>query len=216
MKYIHFSPENIIIKLKRVNIMTIWKLKSMLSLVLVIIALTCQGNPSNPENISANQPEDKTETKPFTVFQFSFFSPLQIFRETTDVSGLRLTLPYGKNADIKGLDLGIANDTDNLYGISLAAMMSRRTENMYGFTFSGFLNLSEGDDIGLSIAGIYNQVNQIDGLQYATLYNQAKMVRGVQFGLVNYCHDMRGAQIGIFNVCKSQPFPFTLLFNFWK
>jgi hypothetical protein len=170
---------------------------------------------------AAKVPPPKVELKDsdnssFTAFQFSFFSPLQIFPKEDNVYGLRLTLPYGENDTLVGFDLGICNQLNNLYGISFAALLAQRTENMYGISLSGIFNISEGDDIGLSMAGFYNEVHTIKGVQSAFLYNQAKVVKGVQFGLVNYCHDMRGAQVGIINFCETQPFPFTLLFNFWR
>ena len=190
------------------------KLRKFFSLLLIVNSLFIGGKLLADEK--AEQKDQKSENSSFTLFQFSFFAPLQIFPETASVYGLRLTFPYGNNNTLAGIDIGIANETNNLYGISLAAFLSNRSENMYGINLTGFINLSGGDEVGLSMAGFYNEVKTLEGVQTALLYNQAHVVKGVQFGLVNYCRDMRGAQVGIFNVCKSQPFPFTFLFNFWK
>lgn len=193
------------------------KCRKFFSALLVVNSLLMAVNLfAATEEIQKNPNDKKSDDSSFTVFQFSFFSPLQIFSETDDVYGLRLTLPHGENNTLAGMDIGISNQLNNLYGISLAAFLSQRSGNMYGINFSGFFNLSKGDDIGLSMAGFYNEVNRIEGVQTAFLYNKAKMVNGVQLGVVNYCRDMKGAQIGIINICRSQPFPFILLFNFWK
>jgi len=188
-------------------------LHSVLIIATIYFAVNLFANNAEIQQI----PKDKnSDNSPFTVFQFSFFSPLQIFSEKDNIYGFRLTLPYGKNQTLKGMDIGIANQLNNLYGISFAALLSQRSENMYGINLSGIFNISKGDDIGLSMAGFYNEIRNVEGVQAAVLYNQARFVKGVQFGLVNYCHNMNGAQVGIINICKAQPVPFTLFFNFWK
>ena len=151
----------------------------------------------------------------YTLFQFSFFAPLQIFPECDDVYGVRLSLPYGSNANLTGLDFGLVNKLDSLYGVGISVLYSERTSYMRGFNFSGAFNLSSGNDAGLSIAGFYNNVNTIEGVQMALLCNKAKSVHGLQLGLFNYCEKMDGAQIGLFNYCKDQPFKCTFFFNFW-
>lgn len=196
--------------------MSRWKCRILFFSIFIFIAFIINQNLNAAEEIKSVPQEKNFKESSFTVFQLSFFAPLQIFPETIDVNGLRITFPYGNNAEVYGLDIGLANEAHNLYGISLAVLLTQRSENMYGINFTGFINLSDGSDIGLSIAGFYNQVDTIEGFQTAFLYNQAQLVKGVQFGLVNYCRDMKGAQIGIFNVCKAQPVPFTLFFNIWK
>lgn len=186
------------------------------SFLVVIVILITSSLPAAEQAEQLIPEHTNPKNPPFTIFQFSFFAPLQIFSENDNVYGLRLTLPHGENDTLVGMDLGISNNLHNLYGISFAAFLSQRSENMYGMNVAGFFNISQGNDVGLSMAGFYNEINKIEGVQTAILYNQAKVVNGVQLGLVNFCHDMKGAQIGIFNVCKAQPFPFTLLFNFWK
>ena len=47
---------------------------------------------------------------PATGLQLSLFPPAQIFNESYDVSGLRLSLIYGRNQNVRGLDLGLVNE----------------------------------------------------------------------------------------------------------
>ncbi len=160
--------------------------------------------------------EQKKEVyDPMTPIQFSFFAPLQIFSENHKIFGLRLTLPYGVNRSLYGLDIGLVNKLDTLYGLGVSALYSVHTKEMYGVNIAGMLNLSTGNHIGFSMAGIYNEAKKVEGIQIAALHNQAKTLNGVQISLFNYCHKMNGVQIGLLNYCKDQPFRYTLLFNFW-
>ena len=169
-----------------------------------------------PEILAENTPVVKQEKLPlWTPAQFSFFTPLQIFSEKYKIYGLRLTLPYGTNKSLHGVDLGLVNQLDSLYGVGLSAFYSKHSGDMYGLNLAGAFNLSTGNDVGLSMAGFYNETGRIDGVQVAALHNQAKTVNGVQISLFNYCHKMNGVQIGLLNYCKDQPFRYTLLFNFW-
>jgi hypothetical protein len=174
---------------------------------------------AEPEVLAEDSPVQKVEkqesAEKITPVQFSFFAPLQIFPELYNVYGLRLTLPYGSNKKVYGLDLGIVNREESLYGVGISAFYTKCSKNMYGFNLSGAFNLSEGDASGLSMAGFFNEVNTINGVQMATLCNQAKRVNGVQIGLFNYCHKMNGVQIGLLNYCRDEPFKYTFLFNFW-
>ena len=172
--------------------------------------------PSEPQISTEKLADDNSGVPFFTPFQFAFFSPLQVFPDYFNVYGLRLNLPYGSNNTIYGLDVGFANTCDTQYGLNVAVFLSRRKTAMYGISFAGIFSISQGDDIGLSMAGFYNETGTIRGLQTALLCNQTKHVKGVQLGLYNYAREMDGVQIGILNYCKAQPFKYTLFFNFWE
>jgi len=167
------------------------------------------------ENKAPEKAEKEREAEPFTLVQFSFFAPLQIFPEVYNVYGLSLSLPYGSNKKVYGLDLGIVNKEESLYGVGISAFYTKSLKNMYGLNLATAFNLSEGNDKGVSIAGLYNEINTIHGVQMATLCNQAKRVDGVQIGLFNYCHKLNGMQIGLLNYCKDEPFRYTFFINFW-
>jgi len=44
-------------------------------------------------------------------FQISLFTPVQIIPEDTAIKGIRINLIYGRNAAVKGIDLGLINHT---------------------------------------------------------------------------------------------------------
>jgi len=180
----------------------------------------CCGVFCLPLNVDADSQQADTKkpaTEKSSPVQLSFFAPLQILPENYNIYGLKLGLPYSCNKSLNGLDIGFCNEiTEDLYGVSLAAFLSLHGDNMYGVNFAGIFNISSGNESGLSFAGFYNEVgSSVYGIQTSMLYNQAKEVKGVQFGLVNYCNELSGVQIGVINVCKTQPFPFTLFFNFY-
>ena len=166
------------------------------------------------DQLTSNE-QKKEVTTPITPIQFSFFAPLQIFPEKYQIYGLRLTLPYGSNKSLYGLDVGLVNKLNTLYGVGISALYSKHSGDMYGLNLAGVFNLSTGNDVGLSIAGFFNETGRIDGVQIATLHNQAQTVNGVQISLFNYCKKMNGVQIGLLNYCKDQPFRYTLFINFW-
>ena len=187
-----------------------------ITLFMLTLSFTFNVFAEEPEVLAENTPVIKQEKSHlWAPIQFSFFAPIQIFTEKHKIYGLRLSLPYGANKSLYGVDLGLVNKLESLYGVGVNAFYSKHSGDMYGLNLAGAFNLSTGNDVGLSIAGFYNETGRINGVQMATLHNQAQTVNGIQISLFNYCHKMNGVQIGLLNYCKDQPFRYTLLFNFW-
>lgn len=155
------------------------------------------------------------ETKA-TFFQYSIFSPIQLYPEDYDVYGLRLNLLYGENKSIYGVDLGgYSYTTGDFYGVQMAVVVCARDGDCSAVTGAGIANLSIGNDGGISMAGFMNVAGgQYTGLQMACI-NHAQKFSGVQFGAFNHCEDFKGFQFGLINICKRQSLPFTILIN-WR
>jgi len=119
---------------------------------------------------------------PATGLQLSFWAPLQIFPENFDVSGFRLNFPYGRNANLRGLDLGIFNHVTGVVEGFQCGFGNRATE-LDGLQL-GVFNSSDSSEAGCCQLG---------------LINMGKTVTGVQIGLFNYCNTMSGVQIGLLN-----------------
>jgi hypothetical protein len=116
-------------------------------------------------------------------FQLALVSPVQLVSPATSVSGLRLSLIYGENHDVTGLDLGIAGHT---------------TGNFAGVQFSA-VSLVDGDGVGWQNGWLYNRVGgRFTGLQSAAV-TQTHDMHGLQWGLVNLADNMSGLQVGFFN-----------------
>jgi hypothetical protein len=139
------------------------------------------------------------ETKPV---QLALFNPAQIFKEDVSIKGVRLNLLYGKNHDMTGLDLGIANwTTGDFKGVGWAFLVNSVEGDGVGW-LDGVVNLVAGEFKGLEV-GIYNGVGQGTGVQLGWV-NVSKGFEGLQFGFVNYTDDMHGLQIGIVNIINNK------------
>lgn len=118
--------------------------------------------------------------------QLSLLSPIQLFPESDAIAGLRLSLLYGRNASVSGLDWGLVTHTTS--GVSKGLQV-------------GFVALSEADFTGIQ----YNFVNVVkgnaEGLQWGFV-NYSGYTNGLQLGFVNYAMRMKGVQIGLVNVIR--------------
>lgn len=124
------------------------------------------------------------EKKPI---QLSFFAPVQIYPETTPIAGVRLSLLYGKNTSVSGLDVGLVNHTTA--GISK------------GFQL-GLVGINEADFVGFQHNYLVNNVNgNCEGFQLGFV-NITHNMNGFQLGFVNYAYNMKGLQIGLVNIIK--------------
>lgn len=151
-----------------------------------------------------------------TPFQYSIFNPIQLFDEDYDIYGLRLTLAYGVNKSVYGVDSGLyCRTTGDMYGLQSAVVVCSREGTSSGLTCATVGNLSKGDESGISLAGLFNFAEgEFTGLQAAGIISRAKKFSGLQIGALNHCDDFYGVQFGLVNICRSQSIPFTVLLNF--
>ncbi len=116
--------------------------------------------------------------------QLALFSPVQIFPENTAISGIRLSLIYGKNTTVTGLDWGLVNHTTA--GKSMGVQF-------------GAVSIVDVDFMGWQDGWVNVVKGNFEGFQ-SGMVNHAKYVHGLQFGFVNYAGSMRGLQIGLVNI----------------
>jgi len=120
------------------------------------------------------------QTKPF---QLALVSPVQLVPPEQSISGLRLSLIYGENRDVTGLDIGLAG---------------RTTGDFLGVQVS-VVSLVDGECVGWQHGGFYSRVaGTLTGAQSAFV-TQAHDATGIQWGFVNLAGEMTGLQIGFFN-----------------
>ena len=131
--------------------------------------------------------------------QLALFNPIQIFNENTSITGLRISLLYGKNASVTGLDWGLVNHTTS--GVSKGVQF-------------GLVGYAEADFMGWQDNGINITKGKFEGLQWGVV-NYAGTISGVQLGFVNYAANMtKGLQIGLVNIIKhGGQFPFFPIVN---
>ncbi len=133
-------------------------------------------------------------------FQLALFAPAQIVAPAEGVSGVAIDLLYGRNAFLRGIELGLVND---VRGDALGVQW-------------GLVNLTEGDHVGLQDALLVSITHgRVEGLQTGLvtiagrtsgfqlgLVNHADAARGLQLGLVNHAGTMNGLQIGLVNIIE--------------
>lgn len=173
--------------------------------------------------------EDSKSPAGWSPVQISILNPVQLIDEHKNIVGLRVTLLYGKNADIGGLDIGLGvNSSDNFTGIQLAGVMNNSVpnrylhaitlvkgiqiaglgnaaDNLYGIQLGGFGNGVTNEAVGIQIGLIGNVASNIRGIQIAGIYNlnypKNSSMNGIQIGAFNYAENVTGLQIGLFNEC---------------
>jgi len=119
--------------------------------------------------------------------QLALFNPIQIFPENTSIGGIRISLIYGKNASVSGLDWGLVNYTTS--GTSMGWQ-------------TGLVGLNEANFVGLQ-SNFVNVNNQnVEGVQWG-FYNHAGYMNGLQLGFINHAGSMKGLQIGLINIIKT-------------
>ncbi len=131
--------------------------------------------------------------------QLSLFNPVQIVPETNSVTGLRLSLLYGKNANVNGLDVGLVNVT---------------TGNQVGLQY-GVVGYNEGNFNGWQDNFVSIVKGNLTGLQTSAVNYSAGKVTGLQIAIVNYAATMNGLQLGLVNIIGKGGFlPVFPFFNF--
>ncbi len=118
--------------------------------------------------------------------QLALFSPVQIFPPSDAISGIRLSLIYGKNVSVTGLDWGLVSHTTG--GKSVGVQF-------------GLVGLSDADFLGWQDNAINIVKGDFEGLQWGFV-NYANNANGLQFGFVNYARTLKGLQIGLINIIK--------------
>jgi hypothetical protein len=118
--------------------------------------------------------------------QLSLFSPVQIVPPDQGVSGVRLSLLYGKNTYVSGFDWGLVSHSTA--GVSKGVQF-------------GLVGFNEGDFVGWQDAGLNYTKGRCEGFQWG-IVNYAGHASGFQLGLVNYAMTMHGLQVGLVNIIK--------------
>ncbi len=122
-----------------------------------------------------------------TYFQGAIFTPVQIYSESTDVRGFRINLPYGKNANVYGLDVGVVNQAKDRAGGLQVAGLANDTRELDGVQLGIGFNDARSRARGFQGAGFVNLAGELDGAQTGFMYNEVDgRVRGFQAtGIVN-------------------------------
>jgi hypothetical protein len=145
--------------------------------------------------------------------QLSLFNPIQLFPEKTSISGVRLSLIYGCNDNVQGVDWGLVNHVRGDGFSWQSGGVGIVEKNFTGFQ-NNVVNLVQGEFTGLQY-GAFNQVDKGNGCMVG-LVNVSKSMHGVQVGLLNMTETMHGLQIGVGNIIQKGGMPFLPIVNWSK
>jgi hypothetical protein len=118
--------------------------------------------------------------------QLSLFSPIQLVPEGNAIAGVRLSLLYGKNTYVSGLDWGLVSHCTS--GMSKGAQF-------------GLVGFVEADFMGWQSSVVNYTKGNFEGFQWGFV-NYAGHANGFQLGFINYAMTMHGLQIGLVNIIK--------------
>jgi hypothetical protein len=145
---------------------------------------------------------------------------MQLVDDDDDITGVRLNLLYGKNANVYGVDLGLVNHVSGeMKGWQLGVV--NLVDERYEGWQAGIVNLAREDFKGLqfaapSILPLANFARRGEGAQIAWAFNRSERFSGFQLSLVNVADDMHGLQVGLVNIIRSnRDHPVLPLVN-WK
>ncbi len=128
--------------------------------------------------------EGHAQSKPV---QLALLNPVQIFPENTSIAGIRISLLYGKNTSVSGIDWGLVNHTTS--GTSM------------GWQW-GLVGINAANFVGLQSNFVNMNDQNVEGVQFG-FYNQAGYANGLQFGFINHAGRLKGLQIGLINIIKT-------------
>ena len=146
-------------------------------------------------------------------------APLQLPFTDTDICGLRLGGFFGWNADVFGVDAGVAELTTgdfaglqlaafswtcgNAYGVQAAPVANVVGGNVFGVDAS-FVNVTHGDFWGLQFGGV-NYANSTFGVQFGGAINwNSSVSAGWQTAVANADQDeFTGFSLGVVNLART-------------
>lgn len=134
----------------------------------------------------------------------ALFSPVQITRESDSVTALRLSLLYGRNADLRGLDVSfVGRNTGSVSGLAWDGV-GVVDGDFTGAQLTWLAAVTKGNLQGFQ-AGVYTKAGPgSSGFQWG-LVNTADSFSGLQLGFVNIAEAMRsGLQIGLVNIINNK------------
>src|SRR5688572_22546399 len=97
-------------------------------------------------------------------FQVALFNPVQIRHEDEAITILRLSLLYGKNTYVKGLDVGLVNHTTSGTTKGWQLGLVGYDEGEFVGWQDNYVNVTEGRFLGLQ-SGVFNSAGGGEGVQ---------------------------------------------------
>lgn len=141
----------------------------------------------------------------------AFFAVGEV-RETPDLVGLRVTIPYStKQESVTGFDLGVWGRSRYFEGFQLSLLRNDVKDALAGVQVGFYNSAAQADLFGVQI-GAWNECGSMSGVQVG-LINTVGIMNGVQVGLVNRAEGLYGFQVGLVNVIRDAELKFLPIVN---
>lgn len=161
---------------------------------------------------------------------FQFSVPNARFPDNPHVSGLRLSVLYGKNQSQRGIDFGVLSmsETSKLSGLALVAGLGKVTGEMSSGVALSAVNWHTGRDSGVNGAfvNIVNDTQRAFNVGFVNVAQGATKVdlggfnmsrtSTAQIGFLNVTDRLEGFQFGFLNLAKNGFLPIFPVINFPK
>ena len=136
-------------------------------------------------------------------FELSLWPGVQLRGTESPIRILRFGL-YNKNLSIKGLDIGIVNQTTGGVSKGLQMGVVGVVEGDFGGWQHNVVNIAHGKFDGLQGGSVlYNQLDHGEAVQIG-FFNRAREISGFQLGIVNWAENMHGFQVGLINIISGK------------
>ena len=139
-------------------------------------------------------------------FNIGLCPAIQLIGVEDDVHGFRLSLPWSRNQDVCGLDIGAfgGEANGNFFGVGIAGLVNGARGDMGGMHIAGIGNEAQNNAMGFQCSLIFNTAKYLYGLQMSMVMNRAwGTARGCQIGLNADAIEMFGVQIGCGNLADT-------------
>lgn len=136
-------------------------------------------------------------------FQVALFHPVQIRSESSGIRIFRLSVLYGRNVSVKGLDVGLISHNTGGESKGLQVGIVGYNEGDFVGWQNNAVNVVEGAFTGFQGSAIYNGASSGEMFQLG-MVNRADDISGFQLGLVNIAGSMYGLQIGLVNIIEDK------------
>jgi hypothetical protein len=134
--------------------------------------------------------------------QLSVFPPIQITDEAESIRGVRLSLLFGRNTNVSGIDLAlIANQTTGDQKGLQYGLVGLVDGDFSGLQWN-FVNVTQGEMYGVQL-GLVNVTGTARAFSWGGVNYATGNYKGLQLALVNYAQSMAGGvQVGLINIIK--------------
>ena len=135
-------------------------------------------------------------------FELALWPGVQLRGTESAIQILRLGL-YNKNLSIKGLDIGIVNQTTGGVSKGLQFGVVGVVEGDFAGWQNNVVSIANGRFDGFQGSALYNKLDHGEAVQIG-FFNRARDISGFQLGIVNWSENMRGVQVGLVNIISGK------------